>query len=457
VAETTRKTMTHKTDLINGPIDSSLRLFSVPLAFSFLVNMVYSLIDRFYASRLGDTAIAAIGSSDQVSFFLFTMGSGLAVGTGIIVSRRFGEGAISEANTIATQGVVGITCVALLVTAIVYALMPHIPGLMNMPGDVAVHALAYMGTLYLGFAANLVSFQIFTIVRSTGNSVFPMVVLISTTILNAAIAPFLIFGFGPFPRMELAGAGLATAIAQICGASFAVWSVTAGKVTIRLSLRNYRPDFTLLKSVARLGLPSAIQMLAVSVNRGIIFVIVGGFGTSVTAAYTLGLNLDMMVFMSVFAIGVAVEVATGQNLGAGKPERVAAFHTSAMKQTTTLMLTLGLLVWLFGEWFARLYTHTPETVTEVLRYQRSTSLGYAAFAIGLVTVRSISGAGAAYTSMLVTVGSLLFMQLPLCYVLSHQAGLGSKGVWMGLVMGNFIFAGIALVVHRKGSWRSARV
>ncbi|MBK9183552.1 MAG: hypothetical protein IPM83_10620 [Ignavibacteria bacterium] len=81
-----------RVDLINDPIDGSLRLFAIPLAFSFVVNMVYSLIDRYYVSRLGDAAIAAIGTSDQVVFFLFTLVSGFAVGTGIIVSRRFGEG-----------------------------------------------------------------------------------------------------------------------------------------------------------------------------------------------------------------------------------------------------------------------------------------------------------------------------------------------------------------------------
>jgi Na+-driven multidrug efflux pump len=77
-------------DLLNDPIDRSLRSFSIPMAFSFLVNMVYSLIDRYYASRLGDGAIAAIGASDQVTFFIFTLASGFAVGTGIIVARRYG-------------------------------------------------------------------------------------------------------------------------------------------------------------------------------------------------------------------------------------------------------------------------------------------------------------------------------------------------------------------------------
>ncbi len=450
-------TMKQQPNLLAGPIDRSLRLFAIPMAFSFLVNMVYSLIDRYYASRLGDEAIAAIGSSDQITFFLFTLVSGLAVGTGIIVARRYGEGDRTGANNTATQGVVGIAVLALLVSVSMYIVMPTIPSVMRMDPEVSVLAFQYMSTLYLGFAANLVSFQIFSIVRSTGNPVFPMVVLIGTTVLNALLAPFLIFGIGPFPQLGLAGAGLATALAQISGACAAIWAVTNGRANVHISFRNYRPDVALLGRVAALGFPSAIQMLSVSVNRAIMFVLVGGFGTSVTAAYTLGLNMDMLVFMSVFAMGVAVEVATGQNLGAKQPERAAAYHRSAVKQMTVLMLSLAIAIWLLGEYFIRLYTSTPSTVEESLRYLRTTIFGYVGFAIGLVTVRAISGAGAAYVSMLITAGSLLLIQLPLAHTLAFYFQLGPQGVWLGIVIGYTAFALIALLIYRMDFWRNVTV
>ena len=316
----------HSVDLLNDPIDRSLRLFAIPMAFSFLINMVYSLIDRYYASRLGDAAIAAIGSSDQVTFFVFTLASGFGVGTGIIVARRYGEGDHSEAGRTAAQALGAMISIALTITAGLYIMLPVIPQLMRMPEEVGGLALQYMSFLYIGFTANLINFQLFAVVRSTGNPVFPMMILILTTILNAILAPILIFGVGPIGSMGLAGAGLATALSQISGSIVAIWAVTTGRTSIRLRFDRFRPDFSLLWRIGRLGLPASLQMLSVSVNRALIFVLVGGFGTSVTAAYTLGLNVDMVVFMSVFALGVSVEVATGQNLGAGKEERVTAYH-----------------------------------------------------------------------------------------------------------------------------------
>lgn len=450
-------TARRRVDLINDPIDGSLRLFAIPLAFSFVVNMIYSLIDRYYVSRLGDAAIAAIGSSDQIVFFLFTLVSGFAVGSGIIVSRRFGEGDHTGAARTATQALVGMAVMAATVTAAVYLFMPAIPAVMRMQPEVAELSTAYLGMLLIGFTCNLMNFQMFSIVRSTGNAMFPMMVLVTTVILNAVIAPFLIFGFGPIPAMGMKGAGLATALSQMSGTVIALTALVRGKTNMRLDFSEFRLDLSLLLRVAKQGFPASLQMLSVSLNRAVIFTIVSAFGTHVTAAYTLGLNVDMFVFMSVFAVGIAVETATGQNLGAGKPDRVLGFHRSALKQMTILMVLLGIAVWFVGRPFVELYSDNPVILDEATRYLHITVFGYVFFAVGLITVRVISGSGSSIISMLVTAGCLLGLQLPLSYALSHATSLGSTGVWIGITVGYAVFAIVALAVLRTNIWMKARV
>jgi putative MATE family efflux protein len=448
---------TLRVDLLNDPIDSSLRAFAIPMAFSFLVQLLYSLIDRFYVSRLGDAAIAAIGSSDQVAFFVFTLGSGFGVGTGIIVARRMGEGNVTEAGRTATQALVGMMMLGAVVTTILYILMPYIPQRFGLAPNVATYAVQYMSMLFLGLTANLVNFQISSVVRSTGNSVYPMVILLMTTVVNAIIAPFLIFGIGPFPRMEMAGAGLATALSQILGAGFSIWAVGVGKAGIRLNFKNFKLDPSLLNRIGKQGFPASLQMLSVSLNRMGIFVIAGAFGTSVVAGYTLGLYMDMIVFMFVFATGMAVEVATGQNLGAGKVDRIHLYHRSAVKQLSVVIVTLGVVIYLFGAQFIGLYTHTPATISEATNYLHISVFGYLFFAIGVATVRVVSGAGAAFTSMGITAGSILGVQLPLAYVLSRYAGLGQQGIWFALVIGYVVLTIVATIVKRRGRWLTARV
>lgn len=448
---------TSTVDLLHDPIDASLRRFAVPMAFSFMINMIYSLIDRFYASRLGDDAIAAIGASDQVTFFVFTLASGFAVGTGIIVARRFGERDLDAAGRIAAQALVAMVLIGLAITGIIYILLPQVPSLMRMSDTVGEMSMSYMQMLYVGFTANLVNFQLFSVIRSTGNPVFPMMVLVSTTVLNALIAPMLIFGIGPIPAMGLAGAGLATALAQGSGTALALWAILTGKTSLRLRFDRFRLDGEVLLRVARLGVPASLQMLSVSVNRALIFVLVGGYGTSVTAAYTLGLNIDMAVFMAIFALGVSVEVATGQNIGANNWTRALAYHRSAVKQGSMLMLILAIAVVAFGTSFVELYTRQSATIAEATNYLRIAVFGYVFFAVGLVSVRSMSGAGAALTSLTITAGTLLGFQLPLSYVLSRTFQMGPIGVWLGIVAGYVAFAGVAVAVHRKGFWRQVTV
>jgi putative MATE family efflux protein len=450
-------TTKRRVDFINDPIGPSLRRFAVPLAFSFIVNMVYSLIDRFYVSRLGDAAIAAIGSSDQIVFLLFTLVSGFAVGSGIIVARRFGEGDRVGASRTGTQALVGMAITSASVTAVMYLLLPVIPLIMQMDAEVETLSVEYLSMLLIGFTFNLMNFQMFSIVRSTGNAVFPMTVLIITVILNAIIAPFLIFGIGPFPELGMRGAGLATAISQMSGTGIALTALIRGSTNIHLDFTQFRLDGALLRRVAKQGFPASLQMLSVSLNRAAIFAIVAGFGTHVTAAYTLGLNIDMMVYMSVFAMGIAVETATGQNLGAEQPERVRAIHRSAVRQIGLLMLILAVAVWAFGTEFVELYSRNPATVTEATLYLSFTVIGYVFFSTGLLTVRVLSGAGAAMLAMSITAGSLLGIQLPLAFVLGYYTSLGPIGVWVAVLFGYVAFTIIALLIFRSNRWKTVRV
>ncbi|MBK9183551.1 MAG: MATE family efflux transporter [Ignavibacteria bacterium] len=344
------------------------------------------------------------------------------------------------------------------VTAAVYLLLPTVPVLMRMTPEVAELSTAYLGVLLIGFTCNLLNFQMFSIVRSTGNAMFPMMVLVATVILNAVIAPFLIFGIGPFPEMGMQGAGLATAISQMSGTAIALTALLRGKTNMHLDFSEFRLDFDLLSRVAKQGFPASLQMLSVSLNRAVIFTIVNSFGTQVTAAlHPRFERRDMFVFMSVFAVGIAVETATGQNLGAGKPDRVWGFHRSAMKQMMILMVGLAIVVWFMGRPFIELYTSNPGTLSEATTYLHITVFGYIFFAVGLITVRVISGAGSSIISMLVTSGCLLGFQLPLSYALSHATSLGATGVWIGILIGYIVFAAVALLVLRSRVWLRARV
>ncbi|MFN8361020.1 MAG: MATE family efflux transporter [Candidatus Kapaibacterium sp.] len=446
-----------KVDLLNGPIDSTLRTFAIPLAFSFLVNMLYSWIDTYFVSRLGSSAIAAIGVSEQLGFFIFNFGSGFAIGTGIIVARRMGEGDRKGANYTATQAVLSMLIFSVSLAVGLYFGLDSVLKAMNLEPEVARLARLYLSALLFGVPGNFLTFQINSIVRSSGNSVFPMMILLMTTVINAILAPILIFGVGPIPALGMTGAGLATAGAQLIGGIISVSMLISGKTGIRLMMDKLSLDLALIWRIAKQGIPASLQMFSVSISRIMLFKFASTFGTSVVAAYTLGLKVDLFVFMTVFAVGIAMETATGQNLGAGNIKRVFLFHRSAMKQVSMVIAVLATGVFLFGDHFAGIFTKDAAIIKETTRYLHTAVFGYIFFGVGLVTTRVISGAGASFRSMIIVGGSLIFLQVPLAYSLSHFTGLGPQGIWFGVVGGYILFTGIAFIELTRKKWLNARV
>lgn len=446
-----------RVDLLNGPVVPTLITFAMPLAFSFIVNMLYSWIDTYFVSRLGSAAIAAIGVSEQLGFFIFNFGSGFAIGTGIIVARRIGEGNRKLANYTATQAVISMIVFSTVISVVLYFCLEWILKAMNLQPDVAQLAQVYLTALLFGVPGNFITFQINSIVRSSGNAIFPMLILLLTTVLNAILAPILIFGLGPIPALGMVGAGIATASAQLIGGTVSISLLISGKTGIRFMLDKMKLDFPLIGRIAKQGIPASLQMFSVSVSRIALFKFASTFGTSVVAAYTLGLKVDLFVFMTVFAIGIAVETATGQNLGAGQKDRIFLFHRSAIYILFVLVGILTLNVFLFGDRFATIFTNDLRIIKETTHYLHAAVFGYVFFAIGVVTTRVISGAGASFRSMTIVGGSLIFLQVPLAYILSHFTGWNQQGIWFGIVGGYVLFAIISLIELYRKKWLQVKL
>jgi putative MATE family efflux protein len=446
-----------RVDLLNGAIVPTLVSFALPLAFSFVVNMLYSWIDTYFVSRLGSAAIAAIGVSEQLGFFIFNFGSGFAIGTGIIVARRIGEGNRKQASYTATQAVLSMLVFSTTISVILYFALPWVLKAMNLQPDVANLAHLYLTALLFGVPGNFITFQINSIVRSSGNAIFPMLILLMTTVLNAVLAPILIFGFGPIPALGMTGAGLATASAQLIGGGISIAMLISGKTGISFLMDSMKLDFPLIGRIAKQGIPASLQMFSVSISRIALFKFASTFGTSIVAAYTLGLKVDLLVFMTVFAIGIAVETATGQNLGAGQTKRVFQFHRAAIYILLAIVGVLALSVVLFGDRFASIFTQDAVIIRETTRYLHTAVFSYIFFAMGLVTTRVISGSGASFRSMTIVGGSLIFLQVPLAYSLSHFTNLGQQGIWFGIVGGYILFTIIAFIELSRKKWLNVKV
>jgi putative MATE family efflux protein len=444
-------------NLLEGPIDSSLRKFAFPLVLSFVIHNVYSWVDMYFVSRLGDNAIAAVGSTEQLLFLVFGVGIGFGIGSGIIVARRIGEKKYAAAAHTVSQSIVFGILLACIMGLIVYFGSGYVFDYFDLKGEVRSMAETYVQSISIGIVFNFTIFQVNSIIRSSGNTLFPMVILITANIFNAIISPVLIFGLGPIPAMGIFGAGLGTSAAQFLGMLFALYILIYKFGDLKPKWKGFKVDFGLVWQIIRLGVPASLQLLVVGVNRFFLIKMTTYFGVSVMTTYIIGLRVDMMVYMSIFALGASMEIITGQNLGARQVKRIFNYYFSSIKQLSVLIAVLTILVWIFGHQFASIFTDDKIILDQVKIYLKIISFSYLTFAIGIVSIRVISGAGAYFKSLFLVVLVIFIIQLPLSYGLSQYTGLEEEGIWYGILISQVIFAGIGYIAVVRKKWIRTKV
>jgi len=439
-------------NVLNGPINSSLRQLSLPLAAGFILYILNSWVDKIYVSQLGDIEIAAVGVGETLRLFLFTLGVGFALGSSVVISRRIGEGETEKANESATQAMFSMFAYAIIVSVIFYFNIENIIRLLGYRGDLNSQSILYLKGIIIGIPFNFVLFQINAIVRSSGNTVLPMLMIAVTILSNAILSPLLIFDFTPIGALGIYGAGLATGISQWIGCGLALLILIMGYTPIKLRLKNFNVNFKLIALMQKKGIPTTLQYLTLSISRIVLIRICYLFGDEYVTAYTLGLSLDLFVFMPVFAMGVAMEIIAGQNRGANQIDRIFEYFNSSIRQIGFILIPMMFLVFFFGEHFAAFFTDDQKIIEETQLLLRITSFSYMFFAVGTFSTRIISGAGDTFRSFTIYILVLIFTQLPLAYILSISFEFGPIGIYFGIMISFTLYCLIGLIHLYKKKW-----
>lgn len=449
----TKKTV----DLINGDIDNTLRQLAMPLIIGFVLHMANGIVDMFWVSKLGDTALAALGVSEQLTLFYFTLGIGFAIGTGVVVARRIGEGDKKAADETATQALFTMFLYAIFVAIAFYFARSSILDIIGYEGTKKIYAMRYLSGIVYGIPFLYIIIQLNAIVRSTGNTVYPMYIVAFTVGINAILTPLLMFdtifegGWGIF------GSGFATAIAQLLGMLISLRFVFKGLTPITLDFRKFKPEYDIIRRIIKRGFHSTLQYLSVSINRIALFAIANQIGGFTDAAFTIGLKFDLLTFMPMFATGVSLEIISGQNRGADKIDRIFKYFRSAVKQISFILIPMMIVAIFFGKYFAMIFTKEESIILLTQDYLRVTSLSYMFFAVGIFTTRVISGAGDTLRSFILHSAMLVVVQLPLIYFLSIHLSWGASGLYWGIFASYLIFTVLGLITLYRKSWYNVKL
>lgn len=443
-------------DLTQGSLLRHLLRLAGPIIFSYILQDAFNIIDMIFVGRLGPGAIAAVGVSGNLLRLIGVLSLGISTGAGIMVAQYLGARNLAQAEHIAMQAILLAVFFSIGVTLIGYPLAePGLLAVRMVDPEVLRLGTTYMHIVLVGISTMFLSMTLGSIFRAGGDAVTPMVVLVFSTLINITLDPLLIFGLWGFPKLGVAGSAYATLIGRGAGVIVLLYLCWSGRAPVSLRRARFQADLVEMIDILRLGIFSSMQGFWRHLSRLGFLWVIGPYGKTVVAAYTICMRLRILVMNPGFGIANSVAPLVGQNLGANQIERAEKSTSVANILGAAIMAVIGAVFLIFPQTFIRIFSPDANVIEIGAVYLRFLSPTFGFIAFSLVLGKALNGAGDTLSPMIITLVSQLVVGLGLVIVLSYFIGL--NGVWLGIAVSNIV-QGIAMWAwYHTGRWKRIKV
>jgi len=450
--------MTTNQPLLEGPIIKSLLRLAIPIVIANVLQAAYNLVDAFWVGRLGGDAVAAVSVSTPATFLTIALGTGLAIAGSILIAQYFGAGNKKMVNHVAAQTLLMVVLVSLVLGAIGYALSPVFLKLLKVSPQVYDGALGFMRFSFIGLVFNFSFFVFQAIMRGVGNATISVYIVLGTVLLNFALDPLFIFGWGPFPAAGVKGAAIATVFTQSIAAIIGFVILFRGKLGIHLRRNDFRPDWKYVKRAFIIGFPASIEQSMRALGLVMMTFLIASFGTTTVASYGAGSNLLQFIMIPAMGLSMSISTLVGQNIGAGNISRAAQIGKLGSTLGFIVLTFLGIVCYLFAAQLVAFFVPEDNAVIHGgAIFLRIMCLSWGFIGLQLCLTGVIRAAGNMITTMVLTLVSQWVLQFPLAYVLSRHTSLGERGLWFAFPISYVTIALITMAVYARGDWKKKRL
>ncbi|QWP75614.1 MATE family efflux transporter [Lysobacter sp. K5869] len=415
-------------DLTQGSIPKHLISLAVPIGIGMLFQMLYVLIDLYFVSRLGDAAIAGVGAAGNLQFLVMAMSQVLAVGAMALIAQACGRKDADDANRVFNQSLVLAVLAAVATLIAGYALSGAYMRAIAADAASAAAGVAYLHAFLPGLALQFALATLGAALRGTGISKPTMLVQIVTVVLNAILAPVLIAGWLTGRAFGVAGAGWASSISIAVGVALMLLYFLRLEHFVGVDARELRPQPPVWRRILAIGLPPGGEFALMFVFMGVTYWCLRGLGTDAQAGYGIGMRVMQAIFLPVMAIAFAVAPVAGQNVGAGRAERVAATFRSAALIGAAAMFALTLLCQWQPQWFMRPFADNAQAAEIATGFLRIVSWNFVASGLIFTCSGMFQALGNTRPSLYASASRLLTFALPAIW-LSQHPGFEVRQLW----------------------------
>jgi len=441
------------TDFTRGPIGRALGLLAIPMMLEMSMESIFAIVDIAFVSRLGTDAIASVGITEALISVLYAIAVGLGMGVTAMVSRRVGAGEREAAARVTGQAIWVGAALSLLIgiPGAIYA--ADMLRLMGASTSVIETGTGFAAVLLGGSSSIIYLFLLNAAFRGAGDASIALRSLVLANGLNIILDPCLIFGLGPFPEMGVTGAAWATTIGRSIGVLYQLWYLFNGRGRLEFHARNLALHIRMMARMLVISAGGVGQFLIATSSWIIIMRIVALYGSTAVAAYTIGLRILEFVWLPSWGLGNAAATLVGQNLGAGQPDRAEQSTWRAARYNMVFQTIVGVILLAFAPGIAGLFTDDPDVLRIGTHCLRILAIGAPAYAVGMIVVQAINGAGDTATPTVIDFIGFWVLQIPLAYWLATKVGLGPNGAFWAIVVTETFVTILGVIVFRRGRWK----
>ena len=439
-----------KEEILSGNIFKGLIKLALPLMLLNLINTLYGIVDTYFVGKIGELQVGAVSLVTPITNCGIAFAAGLSAAAIAMISRVLGKGDAEKASSIATHAIVLSIALGLIITTICLVFISPILKWLNTPADIYADTKAY----YIGISFDYVFLFILTVYQAirqaSGDSKSGAKINIIASAINAVLDPIFIFIF----NMGTFGAAIATVLSKVIMCPIALYKLGNSDSEVQVSLKKYKIEFNNMYKIIKVSIPASLGQFLASFGFVLMSKEIVSYGSIIMSGYGIGSHISSIFYIPVNSIGMALPTYIGQNLGAKNPQRARESYKVSLKLVAIMYILIMAVGFTTSKYIVLLFvSNASEKLMNV-----SLEYAYYSMATGFCMgwFNSLCGVfnGSTNTkiSMILSAGRILFIRMPIVYLLARYTNLQYTGIWVSMIISNLITCITGQIIYFKYPW-----
>lgn len=445
-----------KVELTSGSINRSIFSLAIPMVMELVMESVFVSVNLLIIAKLGDKVLGLVGITDNYINFAYAIAVGLGIAAATLTARRAGEKDKEGMGRTAQYIILLALFFAVLIGGISCFFASEIVDFLGINASTVTEGVSFSRLVFLSIGLVILRLSVNGLFRGAGDADIAMKSLWICHISNIIFAVILVFGLGFIPAFGLMGLAYATVLSRLLGVLYQAFVFATGKTSISIRVP-LQLDIPLLQKILKIAFGGLVQYIIPTSSWLIMVKIISTFGTTALAGYIIAQRIASVATMPAWGIGNAAGVLTGQNLGAGEPERAEKTVWRAGTINMTYLVLVALFWQIAAEYVVKFFTTEPEVARYAVQYIHVVSMAYLLLGFTMVISRALNAAGNILQVTLLYLVMFYVIQLPLAYLLGVRFQWELRGIFTAIVSSEIVLAVLFLMIFKNGKWKTIKI